>query len=117
MGEPLQISEALFQKPNGSWKADKRGRGPYMPLLAEAVRNPDEIWAAAEWHGASGKPVVRRRYVTQFTLPGREQPGLAVFEWGRAGWAGVTVFQEDDQGDGDVEAFRRGVRLYRRGSE
>ncbi|PWG62849.1 PBECR2 nuclease fold domain-containing protein [Spiribacter halobius] len=118
LGEPLMLSEALFRNARGRWKVLKRGRERYLPMLAQAIRDPDEIWVAAEWHGAAARPVVRRRYVARFRVPGRDQPGVAVFEWGRDGWSGVTTFQsEGEQDDADVEAFRRGVRLYRRGPE
>jgi hypothetical protein len=68
---------------------------------------------AAEWHGATARPVVRRRYVASFQLPNDEQPGMAIFEWGRDGWYGVTTYQAEEPAH--VEEFRRGVRLYRRG--
>lgn len=115
LGEPLLISAALFRDARGRWKANKRGRGRYLPLLAQALREPDEIWVAAEWHGAANRPVLRRRYIARFAIQGQAQPGIAVFEWGQAGWAGITTFQADDaQAIEDIEAFRRGVRLYRR---
>ncbi|MDT8428501.1 MAG: PBECR2 nuclease fold domain-containing protein [Pseudomonadales bacterium] len=114
VGEPLLISEALFLKQTGEWKVQKRGRERFMKLLARTVKSPDEIWVAAEWHGASSKPVLRRRYIAHYRIPGRDQPGIAVFEWGRNGWAGVTTFQETDDAVVAVEDFRKGVRLYRR---
>lgn len=116
VGEPLPISEALFQDGRGGWKVLKRGRERFAPLLARTIRDPDEIWAAAEYHEALGRPVVRRRYLARFDLPGEDGGrGVAVFEWGRDGWAGVTAFQGDD--DDYLERLRRGVRLYRRGEE
>ncbi|WP_286694985.1 PBECR2 nuclease fold domain-containing protein [Spongiibacter sp. UBA1325] len=113
-GEPLMISEELFKTRKGTWKIVKQGRERYLPLLAMALKDPDEIWVAAEWHGATAKPVLRRRYVAEFDIAGQEQPGVAVFEWGRDGWAGITTYQADQNRKDELAQFRQGVRLYRR---
>ncbi|WP_374355543.1 PBECR2 nuclease fold domain-containing protein [Chitinimonas sp.] len=94
-GEPLMINEALFQKADGSWKSDKNGRGAWLPLLAHAIKEPDEIWLA--WQQVKSQPwVLRRRYIKLFEVAGSNTPGLAVFEEGGGGWSGITVFQIDD---------------------
>ncbi len=113
-GDALMISDALFKKPNGQWKADKRDRGQYMPLLAQALRDPDEIWVAVEWQRSANKPSVRRRYIAEFQIEGHDQPGIAVFEWGRSGWSGITTYQEDPESMGEIARYRNGVRLYQR---
>ncbi len=42
--EPLVIDEALFRnKKTMKFKANKSGRGTYMRLLAETIKDPDEI--------------------------------------------------------------------------
>ena len=112
-GEPLAISDALFRHPGtGELKIGKRDRARFLPLLARAIKEPDEIWVAGEFHGATDRPVLRRRYIARFDIEGADQPGIAVFEWGRDGWAGVTAFQTVDD---YLQEFRTGVRLYRRG--
>lgn len=83
-----------------------------MLLLADALKEPDEIWARIEWHAATGKAVVRRRYVARFDVAGEDAPLLAVFERGADGWWGVTTFQGQP---GSAEDWRIGVRLFRRG--
>lgn len=113
-GEPIYLSEALFQGPGGRWKADKRDRGRHMPLLAAVLKDPDEIWVAVEWQRAGSRPSLRRRYVAQYLVEGQEQPGIAVFEWGRQGWSGTTTYQEGPDHAGEISRFRNGVRLYRR---
>ncbi|OIP98863.1 MAG: hypothetical protein AUK35_09695 [Zetaproteobacteria bacterium CG2_30_46_52] len=118
-GEALVISSALFRNIKGKLKVTKRGREPYVLMLAEAIRNPDEIWTNMEWNHALGKAMVRRRYVARFEIADGSRDGFAVFEYGRDGWAGVTTYARDfsslDELDAEVEGMRRGVRLYKRG--
>jgi len=111
IGERLVIGAELFKKPNGAWKADKRERGPFMPLLALALQEPDEIWARLEWHHVRGEATVRRRYVARFEVEGQEAPALVIFEMGDDGWSGTTTFLGVTQ---SAEDWRVGVRLYRR---
>lgn len=111
-GEPVAISDALFRHPaTGELKVGKRDRARFLPFLARAIKEPDEIWVAGEFHGATDRPVMRRRYITRFEIDGEDQPGIAVFEWGRDGWAGVTAFQTVDE---YLKEFRTGVLLFRR---
>lgn len=111
IGERLVIGDGLFRDPAGVSKADKRGRGPWMKVLAAALHDPDEIWARLEWLGAAGRVAVRRRYVARFQVEGETTPTLAVFERGEDGWWDVTTFQGAQQSADD---WRVGVRLYRR---
>ena len=110
-GERLAIGKELFQKPDGQWKANKRERGPYMPLLARALQDPDEIWVRLEWHYALKKAVVRRRYIARFDVQEQEAPALVVFDLGDDGWFGTTAFHGRQQ---EPDDWRIGVRLYQR---
>ena len=74
-------------------KTNKRERGPYMPLLARALQDPDEIWVRLEWHYALKKAVVRRRYIARFDVQEQEAPALVVFDLGDDGWFGTTAFR------------------------
>ena len=113
LGEALVMGQELFQdRRTGELKANKRGRGRFMKLLADAVLSPDEVWANIEYQHAKGRAVVRRRYVARFLLPGEQLPALAVFEHGETGWGGITVFSSDVEGY--LELQRHGVLLYRR---
>ena len=114
IGERLVVGRALFEDANGNLKADKRDRGQFMALLAQALLEPDEIWARLEWLHVAQKAVVRRRYVARFSVEGEEVPALAVFELGTDGWTGVTLFQGVTQSADD---WRVGVRLYQRVTE
>ncbi|SDM57116.1 Phage Mu protein F like protein [Oryzisolibacter propanilivorax] len=114
IGERVVVGKELFQDARGEWKVLKRERERYLPLLAQALAAPDEIWARVEWLHALGRAVVRRRYLARYVIEGQEgnTPGLAVFELGADGWSGVTAFPAAS--DDYLEHARIGVRLYRR---
>jgi len=111
IGERLVVGADLFTDAKGNIKATKRDREVFMPLLAQALQEPDEIWVRLEWMHAQQKAVVRRRYIARFRVEGEETPALAVFEVGGDGWAGVTTFPGTGQSEAD---WRVGVNLYRR---
>lgn len=114
IGERLVIGKELFQDVRGNWKVRKRGRERYLPLLAEALQDPDEIWVRIEWIESAARAEVRRRYVARYIVDGEDAPVLLVFERGPSGWVGVTAFRADTQ---SPENWRVGVRLYRRPAE
>ena len=114
VGECLVVGKELFQTATGEWKVFKRGRERFLPLLARALVDPDEIWVRLEWQYAREKAVVRRRYIARFAVQGQEVPALLVFERDPDGWAAVTAFQGDSQSADD---WRVGVRLYARGGQ
>ncbi|MBI1214542.1 MAG: hypothetical protein GC185_01830 [Alphaproteobacteria bacterium] len=110
-GEPVTISEDLFKNGRGQSTLMKRGRHLYLPMLAETILNPDEIWNVWENY-PEGRPTLLRRYIAHFSVEGQAQPGFALFDTSAAGWTGVTTFQPDrrkyliDQ--------RKGALIYRR---
>ncbi|CAL1241313.1 PBECR2 nuclease fold domain-containing protein [Candidatus Methylocalor cossyra] len=124
VGEPLTIDVALFQDGAGQWKAAKDGRGPYMRLLAKAVREPDEIWL--RWEESRDRPglwLLKRRYIKTFEIEGmgRQSPqyGLSVFEAGKDGWSGsTTMLSQSDRGPESrrryIERQRDGFLQYRK---
>lgn len=113
IGERLVVGKELFiERKTGELKADKRGRGQWLLMLADALKSPDEIWVRIEWLGALKKAVVRRRYVARYQVKGEVAPAVAVFEVGSDGATGVTTFPP---ASGEyLEGLRQGVRLYRR---
>lgn len=116
LGERIAVGADLFLDASDRLKVTKRGRERYLRLLADAIKQPDEIWARVEWLFGAQKSVVRRRYVARFEIEGEDgtTPMLAVFERGEDGWFGVTTFQGEALDD---ENWRIGVRLYRRGQQ
>ncbi len=87
-GGILTIDRSLFESrtPDGAvlgLKVDKRGRGQFAGLIAEAIRSPDEIWV--DWASVKSGVVLRRAYLRRVTLP--DGSALFVrFEWTKYGW-------------------------------
>jgi hypothetical protein len=107
IGEALVLGRGLFvDRATGAINASSNG--PLLPLLAEALLDPDEIWVRMEF--ADNKTVVRRRYIARFLLPGQDTPALAVFDSAADGWSGITRLAAEN----DIDDLRMGVRLYRR---
>jgi hypothetical protein len=113
-GETLMIGDALFRARDGAWKIGKRDRATFVLVLAEALRQPDEVWAEFTSPTAvgSGGVILRRRYVARFLLDGAPAPALVVFEFSRKLWQGVTAFPAEDEGY--LARQRRGTLMYRR---
>jgi phage-Barnase-EndoU-ColicinE5/D-RelE like nuclease2/Phage Mu protein F like protein len=106
-GHALPISEDLFRTGNGRLKVTKRGREQHVLRLAEAIRDPDEIWAS--WHKPeTGEPVLLRSYLRR----GDDSQGFALFRWSSSGWTGLSAFQPDKAEYLDKE--RLGALIYRR---
>ncbi len=112
-GEIITISDDLLRTASGEWKASKRGRGPYMRLLARTVREPDEIWVALEpYRKKPNRWIASRYYVARWLVGEDEVPALAIFQWTKKGWHGVTAFDAGDQKR--LEKRRNGLLLYSR---
>lgn len=68
--------EKLFTTPAGTVLIDaqvlgehiKAERSIYFPLLADALENPQEIWLSFEQHQATGKVVLKTRFITVYAL-------------------------------------------------
>lgn len=113
-GHLLAIGEDLFRDARtGGTKAAKRGRERYLLLLADAIKDPDEIWAQWEEHRGTGEMILKRVYVKALALP-KGGGGVSVFAWTRGGWSGKTVFAQDGSG-AYLDNQRFGALLYRRG--
>ena len=110
-GELLLISDALLRERSGNLKANKRGRGKYLLLYADTIKNPQEIWE--DWAEFGDRRVLRRRYVAYWQLEGEDVPALTVFETGPQGWVGVTAHSTDNAASLERRA-RHGVRVWPR---
>ncbi|SDK31669.1 PBECR2 nuclease fold domain-containing protein [Billgrantia gudaonensis] len=111
VGEPLAISDALFDDGRGGVTLPGVG-GRELAMLAETLRRPDEIWTALDLGSDDDqRPRLRRRYLARLVLPGGEE-GLVLVDWGRDGWSGQRLEDLDA-----LNEWRQGVRLYRRGEE
>ncbi len=114
-GQAVLVSDALFRKADGSWKALKRGREVQLERLAEAIFDPDEIWV--DW---GELPNGNRRLVRRYLRWDPELAAFSLFEWSLKGWSGVTSFDPKTRSGrarlSYLEKSRRGALLYRRGS-
>lgn len=112
-GDALVIGRAMFSDAKtGAIALAQQVKARELPLLAEAIKAPDEIWARLEWQPDQGKAVLRRRYLAHVQVKGKADPAVAVFDQGADGWTGVTGFVDDSEQY--LEALRLGVLLYRR---
>lgn len=122
-GESLLISADLFLARRQSakagapvYKVQKNGREAYLPLLAETIKRPQEVWEQVEWNAATRRTVLRRRYLAWWLLGADEQPGLAVFEWASQWWGGITTFHPKFMVADDLDAYlaaqRTGIRRW-----
>jgi hypothetical protein len=118
MGESLRIGKELFMERGGSDDGQLRaiagGRERYLPMLAETIKDPDEIWVRMEWNPERNRYVVRRRYIANWATEDGAA-GMVMFETGLDGWAGITAHQAGDIGD--LNDVRQGVRLYARSEQ
>lgn len=115
-GDAVVIGREMFtNSKTGKLKVSKRGHARELLLLADALKEPDEVWVRLEWQYAQKKAVVRRRYISRFNIEGEAVPALAVFEVGDDGWDGITTFAPDAKDPAYLEQLRLGVRLYKRG--
>jgi len=117
-GEALPISVELFKDHFKEWKIKKSGREIYLRMLAQNIKNPDEIWF--DWKRLeNGIYQLRRRYLSRFDLTGKQQSGLSVFEITRDGWREVTNFAPKNDRtkavqDEYMNKQRKGTLIYKR---
>jgi len=112
-GDALVIGREMFSDAKtGAIALAQQVKARELPLLAEAIKAPDEIWVRLEWQPDQGKAVLRRRYLAHVQVKGKADPAVAVFDQGADGWTGVTGFVDDSEQY--LEALRLGVLLYRR---
>ena len=115
IGDSVVIGRELFSDAkSGALKLGQRGNASELLLLADALKEPDEVWVRLEWQAEQNKAVLRRRYIRRFELDGEAAPALAVFEVGADGWDGVTTLAPAGSDVEYLEQLRLGVRLYRR---
>lgn len=88
-GDAVPLSDWLFKDGAGKWVSETSRLGPDLPLLAQTIEAPDEIWLA--WAQIGERWELRRRYLRVLQdMAGRW--GVAVFDLGKSGWAGQVEF-------------------------
>jgi SPP1 gp7 family putative phage head morphogenesis protein len=112
-GQPLVIGKGMFLSLDGKSKVLKAGREPYLKVLAETIKNPDEIWWVWEKGKVTGNWLLKRRYLKRWEGDGGVN-GLAVFEWNKKSWLGITTFVPSKRVDIDkyLKNQRQGLLAY-----
>ena len=119
-GNALPIGvDLLINRKRGTLKADKRGRGPFLKILADTIKNPEEIWT--HWIDTPYGREFVTHYVKGYSLDlgDRVEYGFAVFKLTKDGWYGATVFPSAlDKQVADklthINDQRLGVLLYKK---
>ena len=100
VGDGVVIGRNLFaDAKSGALRVGERSQARQLLLLADALKEPDEVWVRLEWQAEQNKAVV---------------PALAVFEVGSDGWDGIATLAPGSNDPQYLEQLRIGVRLYRR---
>ncbi len=103
-GGVVTISRDLFSQA-GATPSFSAGR--YALMIAAAIQDPDEIWAAWALAG-NASPMLQRTYIRRFDM-GKDGNLLVQFVWTKKGWRAVTSFTATDA---EIEALRVGAMLY-----
>ena len=121
-GEPLIVDDSFFYR--GGIKGDASteklvdsDRRARVRLMAEGLRDPDEVWYvwedAKRADGTMTKRLVRR-YVARFTIDGKVRPIVVVMDISADGWKGITAIAAPNANYATSPKVRRGVLAYRR---
>lgn len=107
-GELLQVNEWMFKDGAGRWAANLADHGRDAALLAQAVKEPDEVWLG--WAQLDGAWSLRRRYIQTLQNEAGDW-GVTVFDQGQDGWTGSVTFPADvGASDEDRRAYLDTVR-------
>ena len=93
VGDPLIISDDLFRdQKSGGYKLLKSDREQYLPMLADTIKHPAEIWLT--WvKGEDGEERLCKRYIGIYKDARGKIGGYAVFDNINGTWQGSTTFQ------------------------
>lgn len=115
LGDPLIISDDFFFTDEGVLKLVGRPRTTAVLLLAETIKDPDEIWWVWEHHAKTGAYRLRKRYFARFEIDGKRADIMTAFDVSKDGWLGVTAFRAKQKNY--LERQRGGTLAYRRGGD
>ena len=115
VGEAVIVSSDLFRYPDGTWKIGKHARSRELNMLAETIKDPDEIWVRMAWHGKDKKSYLERVYISRYTVNGEDYASIVVMNYNN-GWYGTTAHStlSSDELLQKISKNRKGVRLFKR---
>lgn len=103
-GKKLNISPRMFKDRNKKgYKIFKNGREQYLLMLAEAIKNPTEIWEDTK----KGGNTAIRKYVATYRLGNERVSGVIVFDLMNGRWEGTTAHQRKSP-----DTVRNGNLIY-----
>jgi hypothetical protein len=121
---PLVMDENLFRTGAGEFKVTKFDRHKYLKILAETIRDPDEIWTRWEQVKDLSRPdygswKLRRTYLSRWETGDGQHSGFSSMTVEDGAWIGRTVFPAGKQKkaasqDKYLERERSGLLMYRR---
>lgn len=116
-GAPVVISDDLFRTASGKLKLAREDRvhgvrGRYLGLMAQTIKDPDEIWHLWEEYPKEGQWTLLRRYVARYDVAGRAVPAFVLFDVSPKGWFGVTAFPP--RRASYIDGQRGGALVWRR---
>lgn len=117
---PLNFTEEAFKKA-GKFKIGKDDRKRYFKVIAQAIKDPDEIWYEAKKTPA-GKRYVARRMFVRFEVEGSGKFGIATFGETTDGNFAMTTFVIDRPSAADELTYlgdrvRIGNLLYKKNAQ
>lgn len=97
---PLVVSDALFTRDKSKpvqdqykdYKVFQADREIYLPMLADTIKHPSEIWETFV-QTQDGKWRLCRRYIGIYKDASGKIGGYAVFDNINGTWQGTTTFQ------------------------
>ncbi len=114
-GDRIPISDQYFRTARGDLKVGKRDRGPFTPLMAETIMDPDEIWVGVVSRPDPVDDTVKNLIVDRRYIRVDQETGLVVvLQIGRKFWEAVTAYlPTDKKGRPDLKLLdrRRGGKL------
>jgi SPP1 gp7 family putative phage head morphogenesis protein len=121
VGDAVLLNESLFTKFKGqaptaeNIKVNKGDRGQFMLVLADAIKEPDELWLTPEVK--NGKTVYNKQYI-RFFDDKDHAAGYALFQLNSNGeWEGRTVFPYKESEKHKVDntrLFNNGSLIYKK---
>lgn len=113
LGEAIMIGPDFFvDRVTGRQKIVQSIRKKALLLMADTLKDPDEIWWLWEFNKKQNVWKMRRRYFARFDIDGEEIPVMIAMEVSPDGWKGVTAFRPTRMDY--LMRQRGGVLAYRR---
>jgi len=121
IGQPLVIDDSFFYKGGVKGGPDTEklvdsDRRKHIRLMAQGLKDPDEIWYV--WEEVKTPTGTRRRltrrYIARFTIDGKTKPVVIVMDIGADGWKGITAITSSRTNYATSPKVRGGVLAYRR---